>query len=199
MSRQTFDDDALARALRALADAEARIDTPPHVEAAVLARWDHAQDDAQDQAPVAAHAARSRSHARGFARGAATLAAGVTIVGAVALQREFTGAPIALPQRPILSLPALDATPWTPRDLEARTSIAPRTTPTVPNADEPRSALVLVGAPIENGELVHVVRMRVAREALVALGVAETVSTDTVDVDVLVGEDGVARGLRAPL
>ena len=192
MSRQTFDDDALARALRALAEAEARQETPSHVEAAVMARWDVAKD--------AAHASPARPRVRSFARGAATLAAGVTIVGAVALDRELTITPITLPPTPIASVPSLDVALRAPAPaiVEAEHA-APRRVSRAARTDDARSALVLVGAPIENGELVHVVRMRVAREALVALGVAATVTADTVDVDVLVGEDGVARGVRAPL
>jgi hypothetical protein len=56
MSRQTFDDDALARALRALAEADAREETPSRVEAAVMARWDASRD--------AAHASPVRPHIR---------------------------------------------------------------------------------------------------------------------------------------
>jgi hypothetical protein len=39
----------------------------------------------------------------------------------------------------------------------------------------------------------------VDRSALTALGITQNGSTETVEVDVLVGEDGVARGLRLPL
>jgi hypothetical protein len=192
MSRQTFDDDALARALRALADADAREETPSRLEAAVMARWDASR--------VAAHASPVRPHVRTFVRGAATLAAGVTIVGAVALDRELAITPMALPPAPIASVPSLDVALRTPAPtLDAAEHAGPQRVSRAVHADDARSALVLVGAPIENGERVRVVRMRVAREALVALGVAATVTADMVDVDVLVGEDGVARGVRAPL
>jgi len=66
-------------------------------------------------------------------------------------------------------------------------------------AREPRSTVVLVGGPMASGELVQVVRMRVDRSALSALGITQNGSADTVEIDVLVGEDGVARGLRLPL
>jgi len=198
MSRQTFDDDALARVLRALADADARLETPPHVEAAVMARWKEAKKEATD-AGAGDTGRPSRARVRHFARGAATLAAGVTIVGAVTLQRELAIAPIELPPAPIVSVPPVDVTLRTPAPARDVTQRAVRSVSRTSTADDAHFALVLVGAPVENGELIRMVRMRVAREALVALGVAATVKTDMVDVDVLVGEDGVARGVRAPL
>jgi hypothetical protein len=44
----------------------------------------------------------------------------------------------------------------------------------------------------------RVVRVRIARTTLTAMGLRTvgTADTETVDVDMLVGEDGVARGLR---
>jgi len=177
----TFDERALARGLRALADAEARAETPSHVEAAVMARWD------------AAHASPVRRPTRSFVRGAATVAAGVTIVGAVALQRQFAGRDVVLPPRPVVSFRAPDAAS-TPAPIAEATAA-----PAARRAEEARSTLVLVGEPIATGEILHLVRMRVARRALTALGVAETSAADVIDVDVLVGEDGVARGVRVPL
>ncbi len=59
-------------------------------------------------------------------------------------------------------------------------------------------SVVLVLEPPGVQETVRVVRIRVARSALESLGI-QTVAThgsDSVEVDVLVGEDGVARGVR---
>jgi hypothetical protein len=63
-------------------------------------------------------------------------------------------------------------------------------------------SVVLVVEPPGVQETVRVVRIRVARSALESLGI-ETVASqggsvpsDSVEVDVLVGEDGVARGVR---
>jgi len=54
----------------------------------------------------------------------------------------------------------------------------------------------LVGEPILDGEQVRLVRMRMPAATLHALGVRSTApATGDVDVDVVVGEDGVARGL----
>jgi len=67
-----------------------------------------------------------------------------------------------------------------------RASLAAGTSPTV----------ILVGEPILDGEHVRLVRMRLPAATLHALGVRSTASaTGDVDVDVVIGEDGVARGL----
>lgn len=56
--------------------------------------------------------------------------------------------------------------------------------------------VILIGEPILEGEHVRLVRMRMPAAALYALGVRSTaLSPGDVDVDVVVGEDGVARGL----
>jgi len=65
--------------------------------------------------------------------------------------------------------------------------------------DRAYTTVGVVGGPLMAGEQVRVVRMRVARSALSELGVAATGQTETVDIDVLVGEDGVARGVRVPI
>jgi hypothetical protein len=58
--------------------------------------------------------------------------------------------------------------------------------------------LLLVGEPILQGEPVRVVRMRVPAATLTGMGV-RSVTGDAaahVDVDVIVGEDGIARAIR---
>jgi hypothetical protein len=58
--------------------------------------------------------------------------------------------------------------------------------------------LLLVGEPILQGEPVRMVRMRVPASTLAGLGVRPVTGTqgEHVDVDVIVGEDGVARAIR---
>jgi hypothetical protein len=58
--------------------------------------------------------------------------------------------------------------------------------------------LLVVGEPILRGEPVRVVRMRVPAATLTGLGVRPATGNAAahVDVDVLVGEDGVARAIR---
>ena len=68
----------------------------------------------------------------------------------------------------------------------APSSIVAETSPTV----------VLVGEPLLDGEQIRIVRMRMPVSALHALGIRSTAAPlDDVDVDVVVGEDGVARAL----
>ena len=60
------------------------------------------------------------------------------------------------------------------------------------------ATLVLVGEPLAVNEPVRVIRMRVAGSALSSFGI-RTLSAEppeTVDLDLIVGEDGVARAVR---
>jgi hypothetical protein len=182
---------SLTRALRELAAAERQVETPPHVETAIMAAWD------------AAHAAPP---ARRFVHTAATIAAGITIVCAAALQHELAEGPLPLPRSPVLASAPATLPPAAPVDQDERRSRRTPVTTTRPQpvADPARASLMLVGGPIASNEIVRVVRMRVTRSALAELGITATrstttVPTDMVDVDVLVGEDGVARGLRVGL
>jgi hypothetical protein len=61
-------------------------------------------------------------------------------------------------------------------------------------AAETSPTVILVGEPVLDGEQMRVVRMRMPAAALHTLGVTSTSAID-VDVDVIVGEDGVARAL----
>ena len=58
--------------------------------------------------------------------------------------------------------------------------------------------LLLVGEPILQGEPVSMVRMRVPASTLTGLGVRPVTGMpgEHIDVDVIVGEDGVARAIR---
>ena len=68
----------------------------------------------------------------------------------------------------------------------ASSSLAAGTSPTV----------VLVGEPLLDGEQIRIVRMRMPASTLHALGIRSTLAPlDDVDIDVVVGEDGVARAL----
>jgi hypothetical protein len=74
----------------------------------------------------------------------------------------------------------------------------PTTEPASPAATG-YTTVAVVGGPLMAGEPVRVVRMRVARSVLGELGISSAAQTETVDIDVLVGEDGVARGVRVPI
>ena len=63
-------------------------------------------------------------------------------------------------------------------------------------AGETSPTVILVGEPVRDGEQVRLVRMRMPASALHTLGVTSTAALgDDVDIDVIVGEDGVARAL----
>ena len=63
-------------------------------------------------------------------------------------------------------------------------------------AVETSPTVILVGEPVQDGEQIRRVRMRMPVSVLHALGIRSTAAAlDDVDVDVIVGEDGVARAL----
>ena len=115
---------------------------------------------------------RTRTRTRRAAGMAATVAAGVTIFGVLAWQRS-------------------SSEPDTADASTASASISGYTT------------VAVVGGPLMAGEAIRVVRMRVARSVLGELGIPSAAPggepVETVDIDVLVGEDGVARGVRVPI
>jgi len=119
---------------------------------------------------------RARTRTRRMVRVATTVAAGITLVSAVVWQRNAT----------------VRLKPDTTYTDEGR--LKPDTTYTT---------VAVVGGPLLAGEAIRVVRMRVARSVLGELGIPSTAprgaQAETVDIDVLVGEDGVARGVRVPI
>ena len=145
-------DTTVSSLLGALRAAEAEVEAPPHVEAAVLAAW-----DAEHLRPVVSGFSRT-SHVwqrAGAIAAAATLASTLTLLGG-----------------------------------KLRTAVS-----VVPSG---ATTMVLVGEPILAGEPVRVVRMRVPISSLSALGVRSMTGdlVEAVDVDIIVGDDGVARAIR---
>jgi hypothetical protein len=150
----------LARSLQMLAEIEAGSETPSRVETAVMARWDARQKR------------RVPSRTRRVVRVATAMAAGITLFGVLAWQRN-TG--------------------------DDTVRLKPDTT-----TDSQYTTVAVVGGPLMADEPIRVVRMRVARSVLGELGIPSPAQRGaapaaTVDIDVLVGEDGVARGVRVPI
>ena len=150
----------LARSLQMLAEIEAGSETPSRVESVVMARWDAVQKR------------RVPSRTRRVVRVATAMAAGITIFGALAWQRN-TG--------------------------DETVRLKPDTT-----TESQYTTVAVVGGPLMADEPIRVVRMRVARSVLGELGIPSpaqrgAAQAATVDIDVLVGEDGVARGVRVPI
>jgi hypothetical protein len=153
----------LARSLQMLAEIESGSTTPSRVETMVMARWDARQTKGDP------------SRARRAMRVATTMAAGITIIGALAWERS------------------------------TQVRLKPDTTPTVaPKPDTTYTTVAVVGGPLMADEPIRVVRMRVARSVLGELGIPSptqrgAAQPETVDIDVLVSEDGVARAVRVPI
>ncbi len=119
---------------------------------------------------------QARTRTRRAARAATAVAAGVTLIGALVWQRGAS---------------------------EREAGLKPDTTDTTPGS-RAYTTVAVVGGPLMANEPVRVVRMRVARSVLGELGVPSPAQrgaapAETVDIDVLVGEDGVARGVRVPI
>ena len=159
----------LARSLQMLAEIEAGSETPSRVESVVMARWDAAQKR------------RVPSRTKRVVRVATAMAAGITIFGVLAWQHN--------------ALVRLKPDTTAGDDVVSGFS---RT------SSDQYTTVAVVGGPLMADEPVRVVRMRFARSVLGELGIPSpaqrgTAQAETVDIDVLVGEDGVARGVRVPI
>jgi hypothetical protein len=188
-----LDDRTLRAHLAALRRAHADDEAPAAVEQALLDAWDRIHRARTPRLPVR------------LAASAAAMAAAVVLGVALTVDRDGPRTPSGpavadTPARDVV-LPAAAAPPSreNPRPpFEGRGSPGARRAA----APGPASrAVVLVGSPITPGEPIHLVRMRVARETLLEMGLRPVSGTgdEPVDVEMLVGEDGVARGLRVTM
>jgi hypothetical protein len=196
--------------LRALADDDANARVPGHVDAAVMAAWDgHHPHQARRRATS------SRRIAAWCAAAAAVLFAGISVfVGSRAVREPVRESRETIPlrlagdvetarsgQAPefIASAPAEDAPPAAapradaprPRPVpRARTASGP-----VPRVDP---AYVLVPDADVTGAPMAVMRVRMPRGAFSRLGIpiGNPDGDGMVDVEVLVGHDGVAQSIR---
>ena len=110
-----------------------------------------------------------RPRRRYVVRGIAVAAAAIALVSALAWRRDM--------REPA----GVDVVSGSSRTIERYTTVA------------------VVGGPLMAGEPIRVVRMRVARSVLGELGIPSAAHAETVDIDVLVAEDGVARAVRVPI
>jgi hypothetical protein len=121
---------------------------------------------------------RVPSRTKRVVRVATAMAAGITIFGALAWHN------LTVRLKP---------------DITATVRLQPDTT-----TESQYTTVAVVGGPLLADEPIRVVRMRVARSVLGELGIPSPAQRGaapaaTVDIDVLVGEDGVARGVRVPI
>jgi hypothetical protein len=161
----------LTQSLQMLVEIEAASETPSRVETALMARWETEHDPRR----------RARTRTRRMVRVATTVAAGITLVSALAWKHN---AMVRL-KPDTTNTGAVRLKPDTPPESQYTT-------------------VAVVGGPLMADEPVRVVRMRVARSVLGELGIPSPAQrgaapVETVDIDVLVGEDGVARGVRVPI
>jgi hypothetical protein len=183
----------LERSLRALAETDAHVEAPPHVETAVMRRWD-------SLAPFMPHPRRRRSR-RGliFAIGSAAAAVVAAMVLSRAPSESIRRAPVvaraAEPPPPVKKLPSTDGTL-----VAEKPSARPLRARTGRNTATPRHerGLLLVADPMLEASAASIIRVRVRRTALVTLGIGLVEPNDAgwVDLEMLVGEDGVARAIR---
>jgi len=172
MKQSERSQERLAQSLQMLAEIEAGNETPSRVETVVMARWDAMQKR------------RVPSRTKRVVRVATAMAAGITIFGALAWHN------LTVRLKP---------------DTTATVRLKPDTTATVRlKPDTTYTTVAVVGGPLMADEPIRVVRMRVARSVLGELGIPSPAQRGaapaaTVDIDVLVGEDGVARGVRVPI
>jgi hypothetical protein len=183
----------LERRLRALADEDCHAQTPSHVHAAVMQKWD----------VVRSFARNPRFERRRLATILAIGSLAAAVVAAMVIYRA--------PSEPSRPEPAIARPPERPpvildrlaADRDTRAEVRgqrPRRSRTRVETMAPRyrEGMVFVADPVLDASATKIVRVRVARTALVTLGVplVEPDDRGLVDLEMLVGEDGVARTIR---
>jgi hypothetical protein len=182
----------LERSLRALAEADRRVEAPPHVQAEVMHTWDTVK-------PFA-HRRRRRTRSALLLAIGSTAATVVTVVVMYrALSEPTRPEPIVVAvaeKSPV----ARNLPPTDNHSLVEAHQPRPRRPRMRGEAATPRGerGLLLVADPILDPIAASIVRIRVRRTALVTLGIALVEPNDSgwVDLEMLVGEDGVARTIR---
>jgi hypothetical protein len=179
--------DRFDEAWHAYAERERTMLAPAYLESRVLSAVKHAR--------FAPPPARPSAHMAWLAA-AATVVIGVAV--AIRSGSDATTVPLSARAHTDVLLPA----PVAQVRPQLRTA-APLTTANasdwIAREDELRIILMLFDAtPALRGEPLQLVRLRLPREALQGLGVAllEPEAGGMVDVDVLVGEDGLPRDIR---
>jgi hypothetical protein len=183
----------LERSLRALAEADRHVEAPAHVQAAVMSTWDIVK-------PFAPHRRRRRTRGALFLAIGSTAAVVVTVVVMYRVPSELVRpdpivvavaekSPVARNLPPTDNNSLVEAHRPRPRRPRMRGETA---------APRGERGLLLVADPILDPIAASIVRVRVRRTALVALGIALVEPNDSgwVDLEMLVGEDGVARTIR---
>jgi hypothetical protein len=181
-------------ALRALAVDDARVSVPARVQSEVLREWD------QHRAFLKGRRAHRRSP--GLAWVVVPAAAAVVLAVAV-LQRQSVplAAPEAAPKASAVAVdvPSIARAP-DPLLEESRTAVASSigvSTRSRAVADG-STGYVILPAPLVDPAALHVVRARMSRTALATLGmpIVDPNVDGLIEVEMLVGDDGVAQSIR---
>jgi hypothetical protein len=184
----------LAKALRALAEDDRQDSAPPHVERSVMDAWERMQRGRIVRVRRSAHVPRS-------AVLAAAVAAACVVIGLVVRRPDAptgsprgTVAPIASAVQTTADAPQV-AAPTAPAPVPRPRRARPRRSERQPSVSPP---VVIVSDPLLDATTASVVRVRVPRSALATLGIAlvEPDGTGQVDLEMIVGEDGVARAIQ---
>lgn len=190
-----FDDPRLDEAWRAYVACDRRLAPPPDLEGRTLLRWQGAK--------VSASAAKGR-----FGGTSPMLAGALGLAATIAVAVMTSSPAPPAPATPVLQTRAM-ASAAMPLAVSPDRPVKPLTGATRPPLDassdlyvqhvELPSVLMMFDAgPAQDSEPLQLVRLRLPREALQALGLAllEPDASGVVDVDVLIGEDGLPRDIR---
>jgi hypothetical protein len=151
---------------------------------------------------------RSGQHIRRRRGGRRWWVSAAAMIGLTTMAGSWSGRPLPTPAEPHATLSAvgvgiaapyrvaIDAAP-----ARVRQSAAPPRLPAIDRAvlaELPPALMSLGAGPLGDAEPLQLVRLRLPRETLQALGVVllEPDAGGLVDIDVLVGEDGLARDIR---
>jgi len=204
MTTGPFDDPHLDAAWRAYADQERNLSPRRDLEQLVLARC-LAEGARGDKGARGARGAKGARGATGLRITVYALAAAASIT-LMALASQAWDAPELVPAP--LEARAMGAAGYPPpvTSQPGRLAVGPPRQDTVAelvvayvqHVELPAALMLFDAGPLQSREPLQMVRLRLPREALQALGLVllEPDAGGVVDVDVLVGEDGLPRDIR---
>ena len=178
-------------ALDALAAEDARVRPPARLESAVLRAF--------DEQP----AGRVRSRVGAALGWVLVPAAAAAVLTVAVLQREWPSssrqaAPVTVTVPIEGSITTLVPEEAAPENLIERAALARPIAAAVPSRPSAQAGYVIVPEPYVDPSALHIVRVRMSRMALATLGmpILNPDADGLVDVEMLVGDDGVARSIR---
>jgi hypothetical protein len=190
--------------LRALADADARVTIPAAVHDRVMREWDASHAPVERRTRFLPRAARPHSRVRWAAMWLLAAAAAIVLLAVVPRTPRSAPRPLEVAGHPgILVAPPLAATTAHAAALDSTSATTPRRARRVRAARHSIPArddvgLMLIADPMFDSSAATIVRVRMPRSALASLGlpIADPGAGGDVDVEMIVGEDGVARTIR---